>query len=115
MNNWNFHVDTTSNNKSFATRHNSQEQTIHNLNMHVDTTLTTTRLGLQCQTPIKKKNLCPCQIRKPQVQKLYFLHPKIVLIEVHYGPEKILGLKKFWSEKILDPKNILGLAKIQGL
>ena len=48
----------------------------------------TTRLGLVCQTPVK--NLCPCQFRKPQFQKLCFL-PSLKFI---------LGLKKFWFRKL---------------
>ena len=34
------------------------------------------------------------QFRKPQVQKLCFIPPKIIFIEVHFWLEKILGLKK---------------------
>ena len=59
-----------------------------------------------------KWNLCARRFGKPQVQKLSFILPKIIFIEVNFGSEKMLGLKKnlglknfrsknfFWKEKI---------------
>ena len=52
------------------------------------------------------------QFSKPQVQKLCFIPLKIIFIEIHFGSEQILGLKKIWvwknfgSEKNFGPKNI---------
>ena len=48
------------------------------------------------------------QFRKPQVQKLCVLPPKIVLIEVHFGSEK----KILVSDTILCLKKILGMKTI---
>ena len=41
------------------------------------------------------------QFRKPQVQKLCFIPPKIIFIEVHFWLEKILGLKKKFGGVLL--------------
>ena len=41
------------------------------------------------------------QFRKPQVQKLCFIPPKIIFIEVHFWLENILGLKKDFGGVIL--------------
>ena len=94
-------------------------------------------LGLLCQTPLKVK-LCPCQFKKPQVQKLCFLTPKIVfhwsLFSIwkkccvwkkscvwklfmvltkfrswnYFGSEKIWGSKKFLGTQIFWSKNQIG-------
>ena len=68
-----------------------------------------------------KYNLCARQFRKPQVQKLCFIPPKIIFIEIHFGSEQILGLKKIWvckifgSEKNFGPKKDMHLKNILGL
>ena len=41
------------------------------------------------------------QFRKLQVQKLCFIPPKIIFIEVHFWLEKIFGLKKFFGWVLL--------------
>ena len=41
------------------------------------------------------------QLRKPQVQKLCFIPPKIIFIEVHFWLEKNLGLKKIFGMVLL--------------
>ena len=41
------------------------------------------------------------QFRKPEVQKLCFIPPKIIFIEVHFWLEKILGLKIFLGGVLL--------------
>ena len=58
-----------------------------------------------------KKNLCARQFGKAQVQKLCFIPPKIIFIEVHFGSEKILGLKKIFAKKIKIPKKNVGPKK----
>ena len=54
-----------------------------------------------------------------KVQKLHIFPPKIVFIEVHFGSEKILGLKKFWGrtkfgvpKKNFESENNLGREKL---
>ena len=42
------------------------------------------------------------QFRKPQVQKLCFIPPKIIFIEVHVWLEKNVGLKFFFGGDLLD-------------
>ena len=48
-----------------------------------------------------KSNLYAMQFRKPQVQKLCFIPPKIIFIEVHFWLVKILGLKRFFCGVLL--------------
>ena len=60
-----------------------------------------------------KYNLCSCQFRKLKVQKLCFLPPNIVFIEVHFGSENIWALKKwvqklFWVKQNFSPEKNLG-------
>ena len=39
--------------------------------------------------------------RKPQFQKVCFIPPKIIFIEVHFWLEKILGLEIFFGGVLL--------------
>ena len=49
-----------------------------------------------------RKTFALCmQFRKPQVQKLRFIPPKIIFIEVHFWLEKILGLKFLFGGVLL--------------
>ena len=41
------------------------------------------------------------QFRKPQVQRLCFIPPKIIFIEVHFWLAKILGLNKNFGGVLL--------------
>ena len=72
------------------------------------------RLGLQCQTPVKVKP-CPCKFRSS-----IFSLQRSAFIKVHFGSEKkfgqkiIFGLKEvfspenFWPEKNLGSQKMLG-------
>ena len=42
------------------------------------------------------------QFRKPQVQKLCFIPPKIIFIEVHFWLEKKIGSGIFFGGVLLD-------------
>ena len=54
------------------------------------------------------------KFRKPQVQKFCFIPPKIIFIKVHFGSEKILGLKEFMGLKNFGSRIFLGPTKILG-
>ena len=45
------------------------------------------------------KTFALCQFRKLKVQKLCFLRPNIVFIEIHFESEQILGMKKKLVQK----------------
>ena len=64
----------------------------------------TTRLGLQCQSPVKVKPL-RLQVQKASSSEALFSPSKDLSIEVHFGSKEILDLNKnFGFEKILYQK-----------
>ena len=71
-----------------------------------------------------KYTLCAGKFKKPQFQKLCFIPPNIIFIEIHsetgqiFRLKKNLGLKKFWFReefwalKFFAPEKTLVLKKI---